>query len=146
MISLTLKNPLYLFAGDSTLCRDIPHPSDKQAATSSLSLDLEKKKSQAGQTLGIRLSILTNLTLTISLQKDRMVNPPIHFLTRPLKEVQSFKLLRLTISHNRSCASHISKLAEWPPKPADNWTSSIVQSPSLALLNSYPPTRPSSAA
>ena len=34
----------------------------------------------------------------------------------------------------------------WPPKPVTNWASSLVQSPSLALLNSYPPTRLSSAA
>ena len=55
----SLENPLYLFADDSTLCRDISHPSDsRQAASSSISSDLEK--SQAGQILGICLSILTN--------------------------------------------------------------------------------------
>ena len=81
MISLTLKNPLYLFAGDSTLCRDIPHPSDKQAATSSLSLDLEKKKSQPGQTLGIRLSILTNLTLTIPVSPKGPSGKPSYLLS-----------------------------------------------------------------
>ena len=42
MISLTMENPLYLFADDSTLCHDIPHPSDRQAAASSLSSDLKK--------------------------------------------------------------------------------------------------------
>ena len=40
----SLGNPLYLFADDSTLCRDIPHLSDRQAAASSLSSDLKKKK------------------------------------------------------------------------------------------------------
>uniref|UniRef100_A0A8C4QE33 Uncharacterized protein n=1 Tax=Eptatretus burgeri TaxID=7764 RepID=A0A8C4QE33_EPTBU len=34
----------------------------------------------------------------------------------------------------------------WPPKPVTNWASSVVQSPSLAHLNSYPPTLPSSSA
>jgi len=61
MISLTLENLLYLFADDSTLCRDINHPSGRQAAASALSSGLGKK-SQAGQRLGICLSILTNLT------------------------------------------------------------------------------------
>ena len=38
----SLVNPLYLFADDSTLCHDIPHPSDRQAAASSISSDIEK--------------------------------------------------------------------------------------------------------
>ena len=38
----SLENPLYLFADDSTLCRDISHPSDGQAAASPLSSDLDK--------------------------------------------------------------------------------------------------------
>ena len=37
-----LENPLYLFSVDSTMCCDIPHPLDKQAAASSLSSDLQK--------------------------------------------------------------------------------------------------------
>ena len=36
-LSNSLENPLYLFADDSTLCRTICHPSDRQAAASSLS-------------------------------------------------------------------------------------------------------------
>ena len=43
-LSDCLENPLYLFSDESTLCRDIPHPSDRQALASSLSSDLEKKK------------------------------------------------------------------------------------------------------
>ena len=39
---ISLENPLYLLADDSNLCPDIPHPSDKQAATSSLSADLKE--------------------------------------------------------------------------------------------------------
>ena len=42
IISLTLENPLYLFADDSTLSRDIPHPSGSWAAASSLSSDLDR--------------------------------------------------------------------------------------------------------
>ena len=42
MIYLTLENSLYLFADDSTLCRTICHPSDRQAAASSLTADLDK--------------------------------------------------------------------------------------------------------
>ena len=41
-ISEYLENPLYGFADDFTLCHDIPHPSDKQAAASSLSSELAK--------------------------------------------------------------------------------------------------------
>ena len=37
-----LESPLYLFADDATLCRDISHPSDRWAAASSLASDLEK--------------------------------------------------------------------------------------------------------
>jgi len=42
MISLTLENPHDHFADDSTLCLTICHPSDWQAAASSLSADLRK--------------------------------------------------------------------------------------------------------
>ena len=41
-LSESLENPHYVFADDSTLCRDIPHPSDSHAAASSLSSDLDK--------------------------------------------------------------------------------------------------------
>ena len=42
MTSNSLENPLYLIADDSTLCRNICHPSDLQAAASLLSADLDK--------------------------------------------------------------------------------------------------------
>ena len=42
-LSHSLENPLYLFSDDSTLCCDIPHPSNRQVAASSLASDLEKK-------------------------------------------------------------------------------------------------------
>ena len=38
---LSLENPLYVFSDASTLCHDIPHPSDRQAAASSFSSDLD---------------------------------------------------------------------------------------------------------
>ena len=106
-LSDSLENPLYVFADGSNLCCDFPHPSDRQATTSSLSSDLEKK-SQVGQTLGICLSILTNISL--SLHRDCLANPRIYFLNNHLEEVQSLKLLGLTINHDPSWVNHISKL------------------------------------
>ena len=41
-------------------------------------------------------------TLTMSLRKDILANPPIYFLNTPLEKVQSFKLVGLTISHDLS--------------------------------------------
>ena len=43
-LSDSLENPLYLLGDDSTLCHDIPHPSDRWTAASSLSSDLEKNR------------------------------------------------------------------------------------------------------
>ena len=55
-------------------------------------------KSQAGETLGICLSILKKY-------------PPIYFHNNPLEDVLSFKFWGLTICHDLSWESHISKLA-----------------------------------
>ena len=70
-------------------------------------------KSQAGPTRGTCLSILTNLTPSPCLSKRTIWNPHphIYFLNNPLEEVLSFKLLGLTICHDLSWESHISKLA-----------------------------------
>ena len=46
----------------------------------------------------------------MSLRKDCLENLPISFLNDPLEEVLSFKLLGLTICHDLSWESHISKL------------------------------------
>ena len=59
-----LESPLYRFANDSTLCDDIPHPSDRQ--TQPLPSLQMLTKSQHGQTLGVSLSILINVTLSKS--------------------------------------------------------------------------------
>ena len=60
----------------------------------------------------ICLSILTNLTLSRTLSERTIWQTPrIDFLSNPLEEVQSFKLLVLTISHDLSLANHISTLA-----------------------------------
>ena len=81
---------------------------------------LQNQKPQAGQSLRIitgtmirTLSILTRLTPSI--RKDHLANPLIYFLNNTLEEVQSLKLMGLTISHDLSWAKHISKLA---PKPS----------------------------
>jgi len=63
MIHFTLENPLYLFDDDSTFCHDIPHPSDRQVAASSLTSDLDK--SQTGQTLGICLNPEKSLSFSL---------------------------------------------------------------------------------
>jgi len=50
-------------------------------------------------------------TLTISLQKDHLANPPFYSLNNPPEEVRSFSQLGLTISHDVSWTNSISKLA-----------------------------------
>ena len=89
-INDSLENPLYIFADVSTLCRDIPRPSDRQQPLPSPDLEQKRKKeSQPGKTLGIRFSILTNLSLpfSLSMSKDHLANPPFNFHNNPLEEV-----------------------------------------------------------
>ena len=61
---------------------------------------LKKKKSQLGQTLGICRSILTKITLSLSLTEGQSGKPSIDLLNNPLEEVQSPKLLGLTIGRD----------------------------------------------
>ena len=137
MISPNLWKILYLFANDSTLCHDIPHPLDRKVACSLFSLQT-LTKSKDGQTLGICLSILTNLTLSLSLslQKDHLAKLPSTFLTILLRK----------FSHSNSWVSLSAMIflgqtafQSWPPKLVTDWASSIMWSPSLAHLNSYSP-------
>ena len=65
-------------------------------------------------------------------------------LNNPLEEVQSFKLHSVSLSAMIFLGQ--TTYPSWPPKPAANWASSVVQSPSLAHLNSCLPTCPSSVA
>ena len=77
MYSDSLQNPLYLSADDSTLYRTICHPSDRQAAASSLSADLDKIKSWFN-TWNMSFNPDKSHTLTMSLRKDRLETPPAH--------------------------------------------------------------------
>ena len=121
-LSVSLENTLYLFADDSTLCQDIPLPSDRQAAVSSLSSDLDKITSWSN-TWNMSFNPDKYHTLTLSLQKDCMSNLPIYFLSNPL-EGHSLILVGLTVSRDLSWANNILKLAS-----KAGWASSIIQSP-----------------
>ena len=68
-LSDSLENPLYLFADDSTLCRTICYPSDRQAAASSLSADLGKITNWSN-TWNMSFNPDKSHTLTLSLRKD----------------------------------------------------------------------------
>ena len=137
MISPTLWKILFislLMTPPSAVAFVIPQTS-KQQLLRSLQIWI---KSQTGPTRGTFLSMLTNLTLSRCLSERTVWNPPpphppIYFLNNPLEEVLSFKLLGLTICHDFSWESHISKLAS---KPVAGWESSVVQSPSPAHLSS----------
>ena len=86
-LSVSLENPLYLFADDCTLFHDIPHLSDRQAAASSLSSDLDK------------ITRWSN-TWIMSFNPDMSHSPAL-----------SPKGLSGTISQDLSLANQISKLA-----------------------------------
>ena len=79
-LSDPLENPLYLFADDSTLCRTICHPSDRQAAASSLTADMGKITNWSN-TWNMSFNPDKSHTLTMSLRKDRLENPPSTFST-----------------------------------------------------------------
>ena len=75
MISDSLENPLYLFADDSTLCRTIGHPSDRQAAASSLTAHLDKITIWSN-TWNMSFNPDKSHTLPMSLRKHHLEPPP----------------------------------------------------------------------
>ena len=109
-LSDSLENPLYLFADDSILCRIICHPSEWQAAASSLTADLCKITNWSNM-WNMSFNPDKSHTLTVSLRKDCLETPSIYFHNNPLEEVLSFKLMGLTICHDLFWESHISNLA-----------------------------------
>ena len=116
MISLTLENPLYLFADESTLYHDIPHPSEKQDAASSLSSDLDKIIS-CSNTWNMSLTPDKSHTLTLSFQKNYVANLPIDFLQNLLEKVQLLQRLGLTIVLSVLIFLGQTTFQSWPPKP-----------------------------
>ena len=112
MISKSLENPLYLFANDSTLCLDIPHPFDRQAASSSLTSDLEKNHKLVKHLEYVFKSWQISHSHYLSLKGPFVKKKKPH----PLSQQSSWgssviQTPGLTISHDLSWASHISKLA-----------------------------------
>ena len=132
MISPTLQNPLYLFADGSTLCCTICHPSDRQSAASSLTADLSKITSWSN-TWNMSFNPDKSHALTISLRKDRFVNPPSTFAT--ILWEKSF-LSSFWVSLSTMIFPWKATFPTWPPKPVADWESSVVQSPSSAHLSS----------
>ena len=63
----------------------IPHPSDGQAAASSFSEDLERITTWSN-TRNMSFNHDKYHTLTMSLRKDRIANPPIYLLNKPLEK------------------------------------------------------------
>ena len=126
MISPTLENPLYLFADDST----IGHPSDRQAAASSLSADMDVI-THWSNTWNMSFNPDKSLTLTMSLQKDGLDKPQSTFSTILWKK--SFHS-SFWVSQSAMIFPGKATFPSWLPKPVADWASSVMQSPSLAHL------------
>ena len=124
-LSDSLENPLYLSADDSTLCHTICHPSDQQAATSSLSADLDKITSWSNM-WNMSFNLDKSHTLTMSLRKDHLEKPPSTFSKILWKK--SF-LSSFWVSLSAMTFPGKATFPSWPPKPVADWESSIVQSP-----------------
>ena len=125
-LSDSLENPLYLSPDDSTLCCTICHPSDRQAAASSLSADLGKITNWPN-TWNISFNPDKSHTLTMSLRKDHLENPPSTFSAILWKK--SF-LSSFWVSLSAMTFPGKATFQTSPPKPVADWESFIVQSPS----------------
>ena len=122
-------NLLYLFADDSTLCCTVIPQIIKQQPLHSLQIWI---KSQAGQTRGTCLSILTNLTLSPCLSERTVWKPPpFTFSTILLKKSFHFSFW---VSLSAMIFAGKVTFLTWLPKPVTEWASSIMQSPSSAHL------------
>ena len=130
-VSDSLENPLYIFAGDSTLCHTICYPSDRQATASSLSEDLDKITNWSN-TWNMSFNPDKSHTLTLSLRKDRVEKPPSTFSTILWKK--SFHS-SFWVSLSAMIFPGNATFSTWPPKPVANWESSVMQSPSSAHLS-----------
>ena len=76
MISLTLWKILDLFADDATLYHDISHPSERQAAASTLSSDLDKITNWSN-TLNMSLNSEKSHTITRSISPKCKLSHPL---------------------------------------------------------------------
>ena len=115
-LSDSLENPLYLFADDSTLCRTICHPSDRQVAASSLSADLDKITSWSN-TWNMSFNPDKSHTLTMCLRKDCLENPPSIFSTMLWKK--SFHS-SFWVSLSTMIFPGKATFPSWPLKPLQN--------------------------
>ena len=133
-LSDSLENPLYHFADNSTLCHTIGHPSDWQAAASSLSADLGKITNSSNM-WNMSFNPDKSHTLTMSLRKDHLEphHPPSN-LSKILWK-KAF-LSSFWVSLSAMTFPGKATFPTWPPKPVADWESSVVQSPSSAHLSS----------
>ena len=132
----------YLFADDSTLCRTIYHPSDRQAAASSLSADLGKI-TNCSNMWNMSFNPYKSHTLTMSLRKDSLGHTPPTFST--ILWNKSFHS-SFWVSLSAMIFPGKATFPSWPPKPVADWASSIVQSTSFAHLRFSSHTKLSSTA
>ena len=143
MILLTLWKILSISADDSTLCCDIPHPSDSYAAASSLSSDLDQITNWSSTWNTVCPSLLRNPIHSRSLTKRTRLQTS-HLLSQ--QPSQSGSITQSWFSLSAMISLGQATFQSWSPKPEADKASSIMQSPSLAHLSSYPPTRLSSVA
>ena len=109
------------------------HPSDRQAAASSLSAYLDKITNWSN-TWNMSFNPDKSHTLTMSLRKDRLKKPtPSTFSTILLKK--SFHS-SFWVSLSAMIFPGKATFPTLPPKPVADWESSVVQSPSSAHLSS----------